>query len=78
MTQCETPNGGLSEDLLMCFHGSPGYGAGPCSFLAEGMGRKEGSMGGSQVPRVADKKGIVWVTWLLGHNKVLSWGTELQ
>ncbi|TKC51500.1 hypothetical protein EI555_020039 [Monodon monoceros] len=33
------------------------------------MGRKEGSMGGSQVPRVADKKGIVWVHWLLGHNK---------
>lgn len=62
----------------MCFHGSPGYGAGPWSFLAEGMGRKEGSMGGSQVPRVADKKGIVWVHWLLGHNKVLSWGTELQ
>ncbi|XP_004270510.2 serine protease 41 [Orcinus orca] len=26
-------------------------------------------MGGSQVPRVADKKGIVWVHWLLGHNK---------
>ncbi|XP_065749297.1 serine protease 41 [Phocoena phocoena] len=26
-------------------------------------------MGGSEVPRVADKKGIVWVHWLLGHNK---------
>ncbi|XP_059754669.1 testisin-like [Balaenoptera ricei] len=26
-------------------------------------------MGGSQAPRVADKKGIVWVHWLLGHNK---------
>ncbi|KAB0337509.1 hypothetical protein E2I00_005133, partial [Balaenoptera physalus] len=33
------------------------------------MGRKEGSMGGSQAPRVADKKGIVWVHWLLGHSK---------